>query len=170
MRLVGMQNDPLARQLDAGSVAAELELVVDAMRRLRMDGRFDQLRRPGIERRDAAALQDAIELQAEEREPVAGMEHGHVCGSREPALALDLALEAVAKADRHAGVRGHAFEVDVPLDGARMPGEGGSAPEAPEPLADAQTELAGINEIDAVVVADFLRRPRGHRPAAMIEA
>src|SRR5438552_6348268 len=170
VRLVGMQNDPLARQLDAGSVASELKLVVDAMRRLRMDGRFDQLRRPGIERRDAAALQDAIELQAEECEPVAGMEHRYVRSSREPALALDLALESVAEADRHAGIRGYVFEVDGSLDGARMPGERGSAPEAPEALSHAQTELAGIDEIDAVVVAGFLRRPSGHRPGAMIEA
>src|SRR5437763_37530 len=106
VRLVGVQKNRLVRQLDAGSVAAELELVEDAMRHLRTDRRLDQLRRPGIERRDAAALQDMLELQAEEREPVVGMEHGHVRGPREPALALDLVLEAVAKADRHARIRG----------------------------------------------------------------
>lgn len=59
---------------------------------------------------------------------------------------------------------GTPFEVDVALDGARMPGERGFAPEAPEPLSHAQTELAGVDEIDAVVVAGFLRRPSRHGP------
>src|SRR5438105_1770704 len=118
-----------------------LELVVQAMRRLRTGGRFDQLRRPGIEGRDAAALQDAIELQTEECKPVAGMEHGYVRSSREPALALDLALESIAEANRHAGIRGYVFEVDVSLYGAGLPGERSSAPEAPEPRSYAQTNL-----------------------------
>src|SRR5437764_5473737 len=98
VRLVAMRQDPLPRQFDVGSVAAELELVVEAMRRLRTDGRFDQLRRPGIEGRDAAALQDEIELETEECKPVAGVEHRYVRNSREPSLALDLALESVAEA------------------------------------------------------------------------
>ena len=89
--------------------------------------------------RDAAAVEDSIELQAEECETVAGMEHRDVRGPREPALALDLPLEAVAKASRQAGIGRHAVEVHVSLHGAGMPGERASTPEPPEAVSESET-------------------------------
>src|SRR5438876_137967 len=174
-----------AAHKDNSTIALRIAALCDAGRGARLRFLAQQRRRspePAPERADEVAKVSeadgvaggghglAVEQQTEECKPVAGMEHRYVRSSREPALALDLALESVAEADRHAGIRGYVFEVDVSLDGARMPGERGSAPEAPEALSHAQTELAGIDEIDAVVVAGFLRRPSGHRPGAMIEA